>query len=122
MGAGLEANRNGIDFRCGRQSAKLKNDRRRSRARGIGNRERVGTATGDDPGNMGAMAIRIGPAVWRIEKNSAKEIRVIGIHAGVVHINEDIGSAKPKIVGGCGRVRSDPDGNSAEVIGRDPWV
>ena len=74
-------------------------------------------AASDDGSHVRAVAVRVHAAEGEIEKDTAEQVRMVGIHASVVDVDENVGAGQAKIVIWCDCVGGNTDGGAAEVVG-----
>src|SRR5579859_7782279 len=65
---------------------------------------------------MCAVAVRIEATGGKIANNAASQIRVIGIDAEVIHVDQDIGAGQSEVIEWRHRVRVDAQGGAAQIV------
>ena len=103
---------------AGARPRNWKSDGGHDRAAGVGHGGGLEAAAGDDAGDVRAVAVGVNAADRHIEQDPALQVGMVGVHAGVIDVDEDIAAGQAEVVVGGDRVGGDGDAGAAQVIGQ----
>ena len=88
----------------------------------MGDRGRLQSTAGNNPGDMRAVAIRINPAHRRVAQNPSRQVGMVCIHTKISDANQDIAAGQLQIIDRGDRVGGRGHLAPAQVIGRNAGV